>query len=55
MPDKLLIALRLAKAGYFGGDPAAVLAGRVDLVLAAMEYEKFENDKEEVYYELNKD
>jgi hypothetical protein len=50
----MLIALRLAKAGYFCGDPAWVLDARVDHVLAAFEYENFQADYELVSYELNK-
>jgi hypothetical protein len=38
-----MIALRLAKEGYWGGDPERVLNGRVDLVLEAAEYEVFIN------------
>lgn len=38
---KTVVALRLAKAGWFGGDPGKVLSGRVDLVVAALQYEGF--------------
>lgn len=49
-----MLALRLAKVGYFGGDPERVLNGRVDLVLEALEYERFQGEYEDVYYEINK-
>jgi hypothetical protein len=49
-----MIALKLAKAGYFGGDPSAVLQGDVSMVLAAFEYEVFQGDYEDIYYEINK-
>lgn len=49
-----MVALRLAKAGYWNGDPAAVLDARVDLVLEALDYEKFTADFESVYLEMNK-
>jgi hypothetical protein len=47
--------LRLAKAGYCGGDPEKVLQMRVNLVVTAMHYEKFVGDYERKYIELNKD
>jgi hypothetical protein len=49
-----LLALKTAKCGYFGGDPESVLKGRVDLVLSALDYERYCNDYDNVYYELNK-
>lgn len=49
-----MIALRLAKDGYGGGDPEKVLRMRSDLVVAAVQYEKFRNDYERTYYEINK-
>jgi len=48
------MAFNLARSGYFGGDPEKVLAARVDLVLAAHEYEQFRSEYESVEYELNK-
>lgn len=47
-----MIALRLAKAGY--GRPDEILAMRVDLVLAAIEYEDFLSKYEIAFRELNK-
>lgn len=49
-----MIAMRLAKAGYYAGDPALVMAGRVDHVMALLEYEKFNADYSDAEYELNK-
>jgi len=45
--------LKLAKAGY--GTPQQVLAMQLDIVLAAMEYEKFLPRYEEAFIELNKE
>lgn len=50
----MLVALRLAKVGYYGGSPERVLRARVDHVLAALEYEMFVSEYELVSYELNK-
>jgi hypothetical protein len=50
----MLVALRLAKAGYYGGSLQAVLEARADHVLAALEFEGFQADYELVSYELNK-
>jgi hypothetical protein len=47
------VAVRLASAGYGAGDPEKVLAMRVDMVLAAMQYEKFKQDYERRWVELN--
>jgi hypothetical protein len=48
------VALRLAKAGYGGGDPARILEMRADLVLAAVQYENFSREYEAAYIDLNK-
>lgn len=48
------MALRLAAAGYYGGDVERVLAARGDLVLAALQYEVFKGEYEDVFVELNK-
>jgi len=50
----MLAALRLAKAGYYGGDPEAVLRARVDMVLAVAQYEYFLAEYQEEEYLLNK-
>lgn len=51
----MMVALRLAKAGYAGGDPERVLKMRADLVLAALQYESFINDYERAYVEINRE
>ena len=51
----MMIALRLAKAGYAGGDPERVLKMRADIVLAAVQYEGFVNDYESAFIELNRE
>lgn len=48
------MALRLAKAGYYGGDPGRVKMAPVDDVLNALAYESFVGEYEAVEYELNK-
>lgn len=50
----MIVALRIAKAGFYQGDPEKVLNGRVDYVLATLEYNKFLSDYEDVFIELNK-
>ena len=49
-----MVALRLARQGYYGGDPERVLKAPSDMVLAAAEYEGFLHDYEIAYYDLNK-
>ena len=47
------MALRLSRAGY--GTPEEVLATRSDIVILAIEYERFLNDYEAAVIELNKE
>jgi hypothetical protein len=49
-----VIALRLARAGYWGGDPCAVKAAPVGEVLTALEYETFCGDYEAADYEMQR-
>jgi hypothetical protein len=49
-----VVALRLARQGYYGGDPERVLQAPSDMVLAAAEYEGFLSDYETAYYDLNR-
>jgi len=49
----LFYAIRLAKAGYYGGDPDAVKKSPLDTVLAIIQYENFEADLQKAYKELN--
>ena len=51
----MMVALRLAKAGYAGGDPERVLKMRADVVLAAMQYEAFLNEYERTYVDINRE
>ena len=52
MDTAMLTALRLSKAGY--GTPTEILRMPVDVVVAAMEFEAFQNDYESTVRELNK-
>jgi hypothetical protein len=45
----------LAKAGYWQGDPQRILAAPTDIVMAAVEYEKFVGSFEEAFIELNRE
>lgn len=51
----MVVALRLAKAGYGGGDPERVLKMRADFVIAAMQYEAFLAEYERAFVELNRE
>ena len=48
------MALRLARGGWFGGDPGRVKASPVGDVLNALAYEGFVGEYEAVEYEMNK-
>lgn len=49
------MAVKLAKAGYWGGDPGAVKRAPIDEVLAAYDYEDFCSEYEAADYQLQKD
>lgn len=48
------MACRLAKAGYFGGNPSKVLRAPVDVVMDVMAFEAFEVNYEKAYEALNR-
>ncbi len=50
-----MIALRLAREGYGGGDPERVLGMKADVVMAMVQYEKFRADYERTCLELNRE
>jgi len=47
--------MRLAKAGYYGGNPEAILQAPVTVVIGMLDYEGFIDDYENAYIELNKE
>lgn len=49
----MFIACRLAKAGFFNGDPEQVLNSPASIVEAAIAYETFESDYAKQYEDLN--
>lgn len=49
-----MVALQLAEKGYGGGDPEKVLKMRVDLVLAALDFQAFQGEYKRAYMNLNK-
>jgi len=53
MEDSLMVALRLAKEGYLGGDPIRILQYPADMVLAMVEYSGFLIDYRDTYMRLN--
>ncbi len=48
------MSLRLAKAGFGGGDPEKVSRMKVGWVTAALQYEIYSAEYERKYIELNK-
>lgn len=51
----MFIACRLAKEGYFNGNPEEVLKARADIVQSVLEYGNFTEDYEKQYIALNKE
>lgn len=49
------MALRLASAGYGGGDPERIMQMRADWVVKAAQYEAFKSDYQDVYIEMNRE
>lgn len=46
-------AIKLAKAGYYGGNPELVKQAPVDMVLQILQYERFETDLQVAYRKLS--
>ncbi len=47
-----MVALKLARAGYWGGDPGAIRRAPLDEVLDAAEYEDFCADYEAAAFDM---
>lgn len=52
--EATVVALKLARAGYWGGDPGAVKRAPLDEVLAAADYEDFVGDYEAADFEMQR-
>lgn len=52
--ETLVVALRLAKAGYMGGDPRAVQGAPVDVVVSMLQYENFLGEYERTWIHMNR-
>jgi hypothetical protein len=48
------VAFRLAKAGYYNGDPKKILKAPVDIIMGIIKYEAFEHDLMLAYEEIRK-
>ena len=49
------MATRIAKAGFFGGDPQKVLSARADVVLNILQFELFESDYQREFTRLTRE
>ena len=54
MDQETLMALRLAREGFGGGDPARISAMPTNMVLDAWEFVNFQAEYEETTREMNK-
>jgi hypothetical protein len=52
--EATVVAVKLAKAGYWGGNVGRVKRAPIDEVLAAYDYENFCSDYEAADFELQK-
>jgi hypothetical protein len=50
--EATLVACKLARAGYWGGDPGAIKRAPLDEVLAVADYEDFVGDYEKADWEM---
>jgi len=50
--EALFIAFRLAKAGYYNGDPQKILKAPIDIIIGILNYEAFEMDLKEAWNEI---
>jgi len=48
------VAIRLAKDGYYGGDPQAILNAPVSIIQSLIDYQRFTSHYEDEYLALNK-
>lgn len=46
--------MRLAKAGYYSGNPKAILEAPIDVVIDILNYEAFESDLSQAYDDIRK-
>lgn len=51
--EEVVVALKLAKAGWCGGNPEAVMEMSAEMVMAALQYEEFIPQFEKKWKELN--
>jgi hypothetical protein len=51
--NDLFYACKLAKEGYYGGNPEAILRAPADVVINLIRYEQFVKEVEAAYQELN--
>lgn len=51
--EAIFICVRVAKLGYYGGNPDKVKKAPVDTVMAILAYEKFELEYKETAEEIN--
>ena len=49
-----LICLKIAKAGYWGGDPYKVSKATPDWIIKTLDYQNFCNDYEQQLHTLNR-
>jgi hypothetical protein len=47
------VSVKLAKLGYYGGNPDSILNAPIDIVVNILHYEQYEQDYEGAYIELN--
>ena len=52
-PEEWVIAFRLAKAGYGGGNPETILEMPVDIVMGLVQYEVFTAEYETQFIKIN--
>jgi len=55
MDEALVVAVRLARGQYGGGDPETILKMRADHVIAIIHYENFCAEYERTYAEINRE
>lgn len=53
--ESLFIAIKLAKIGYYSGNPELILEAPVNMVLAILNYEMFDIDLENAYNDIIKE
>jgi hypothetical protein len=53
--ESTFIALKIAEAGFYGGDPQRVLDAPVDMILNILRFREFQADYDKMFQAMNEE